>query len=217
MRAGLKVTRAMVDPITPEHGPKGSATKARILAAAKTCFSEMGYANTGIRDVAAAAGVSYALLGRYYGSKAGLLEAALSATLTADSILSVDRARFGENLANTLAKAASSGETTTSMTVLAAADPDARAIATRLFETQLIQPLTEWLGPPAARERAVAIAMLCAGYVTHARLVPLLGAPPTAAPARAMFGWLARSLQQLVDEPGSWAEYGDEIDGKAKP
>lgn len=193
----------MEEPITTEPGPKALATKARILEAAKTCFSEIGYANTGIRDVAAAAGVSYALLGRYYGSKAGLLEAALGAMLKADSIVDVDRARFGENLANMLVRAASSGETTTSMTLLAAADPDARAIATRLFENQLIQPLAKWLGAPLARERAVAIAMLCAGYVSHARLVPLLETP-LAEPKRPMVRWLANALQKIVDEPDDW-------------
>ena len=191
-------------PIKPERGPKALATKARILAAAKQCFSEIGYANTGIRDVAAAAGVSYALLGRYYGSKAGLLEAALSSTLVADSILDTDRAQFGENLANLVAAAASTGGTTTSMTVLAAADPEARAIATRLFELQIIQPLAEWLGPPAGRERAIAIAMLCAGYVTHARLVPLLGNPAVVDSKRPTFRWLAESLQRIVDEPEGW-------------
>ena len=176
------------------------------MAAAKRCFSEIGYANTGIRDVAAAAGVSYALLGRYYGSKAGLLEAALGETLIADSILRVDRAQFGENLARTLMMAASSGQTTTSMTILAAADPDARAIATRLFETQVIGPLTEWLGPSAGRERAVAIAMLCAGYVSHARLVPLLGRSPVAEASDPMFRWLVDTFQRIVDEPVGWQD-----------
>lgn len=193
-------------PVTAEHGRKAAATKARILAAAKRCFSEIGYANTGIRDVAAAAGVSYALLGRYYGSKAGLLEAALGETLIADSILKVDRAQFGENLARTLMMAASSGQTTTSMTILAAADPDARAIATRLFETQVIGPLTEWLGPSARRERAVAIAMLCAGYVSHARLVPLLGRSPVAEASDPMFRWLVDTFQRIVDEPIGWQD-----------
>lgn len=197
----------MKDSVAHGRGRKAAATKARILAAAKQCFSEMGYANTGIRDVAAVAGVSYALIGRYYGSKPGLLEAALRATLTADSILSVDRAQFGENLASVLTLAARSGETTTSMTILAAADPVARAVATRLFETQLIQPLAEWLGQPSARERAVAIAMLCAGFVAHARLVPLLGTPLTVETESPMFRWLANSIQRLVDEPDNWREH----------
>lgn len=188
----------------PEHGTKALATKARILAAARQCFAEIGYANTGIRDVAAAAGVSYALLGRYYGSKSGLLEAALSDTLTAQSILGVERADFGANLANLLHNAARTGGSTTSMTVLAAGDPAARAIATRIFEGQIIVPLLEWIGGPDARERAVAIAMMCAGYVTHARLVPLLGNPAAARADDPTLRWLARAVQRIVDEPEDW-------------
>ena len=47
-------------------------TRMKILAAAQQAFSDLGYAQAGIREIAAIAEVNSALLLRYYGSKAGL-------------------------------------------------------------------------------------------------------------------------------------------------
>lgn len=178
-------------------------TKRRILAAAKQCFSDIGYANTGIRDVAAVAGVNYALVGRYYGSKAGLLEAALDAMMSTERIIVADRTRFGENMASIIAMSIGI-ETTSTMTVLSAADPVARAVAMRLLEDKIVQPLADWLGPPYAHDRAVAIAMLGAGFATHVRLVPLLGREPELTMGTPIVRWLANALQSIVDEPEKW-------------
>jgi AcrR family transcriptional regulator len=49
---------------------------ARILAEARTCFAERGYAGTAMRAVGQAAGVDPALVYHYYGSKQSLLDAA---------------------------------------------------------------------------------------------------------------------------------------------
>lgn len=48
-----------------------------LLAAAKRCLYEKGYARTTARDIATAAGVSLAAIGYHYGSKEALLNAAL--------------------------------------------------------------------------------------------------------------------------------------------
>jgi AcrR family transcriptional regulator len=47
-----------------------------LLAAAKRCLSEKGYARTTARDIAAASGVSLAAIGYHFGSKEALLNAA---------------------------------------------------------------------------------------------------------------------------------------------
>jgi AcrR family transcriptional regulator len=49
-----------------------------LLAGAKRCLLEKGYARTTVRDIAAAAGVSMAAIGYHYGSKETLLNAALA-------------------------------------------------------------------------------------------------------------------------------------------
>lgn len=198
----------MTTPTDPIRRRNAAATKQRILAAAKQCFSEIGYATAGIRDVARVAGISYALVGRYYGSKAGLLEAALEDMLTIEPMIDVERSRFGEKMAETLAKA-SVTDTTSAMTVLAAADPVARAVATRLLETRIIQPLAAWLGPPFEHDRAVAIIMIGAGFSTHARLVPLLNKQPALNLQRPVVQWLAHALQGIVDEPENWRTHAE--------
>src|SRR3546814_5922181 len=63
-------------------------------------FSETGYSQSGIRDIAAIADVSSTLLLRYYGSKTALLEAALiEAMPIGDLLATTERSQFGEVLA----------------------------------------------------------------------------------------------------------------------
>ncbi|WP_433330897.1 TetR/AcrR family transcriptional regulator [Spirillospora sp. CA-294931] len=49
-----------------------------LLAGAKRCLYEKGYARTTVRDIASAAGVSMAAIGYHFGSKEALLNAALA-------------------------------------------------------------------------------------------------------------------------------------------
>ncbi|EOD64035.1 TetR/AcrR family transcriptional regulator [Amycolatopsis vancoresmycina] len=51
--------------------------KEALLAAAKHCLHEKGYARTTVRDLASAADVSMAAIGYHYGSREALLNAAL--------------------------------------------------------------------------------------------------------------------------------------------
>lgn len=51
--------------------------RAALLAAARTCLRDKGYARTSARDVATTAGVSLAAIGYHFGSKEALLDAAL--------------------------------------------------------------------------------------------------------------------------------------------
>ncbi|MBH0779623.1 TetR/AcrR family transcriptional regulator [Nocardia bovistercoris] len=55
-----------------------TATRAALLTAARTLFSERGYERTTVRAIAAEAGVNQALLFRYFGSKSDLFRAALT-------------------------------------------------------------------------------------------------------------------------------------------
>ncbi|MBY8878419.1 TetR/AcrR family transcriptional regulator [Actinacidiphila acidipaludis] len=57
------------------------ATKAAILAAARSRFAEQGYERTTIRGVAADAGIDASMVMRYFGSKEQLFEAALAIDL----------------------------------------------------------------------------------------------------------------------------------------
>jgi len=54
-----------------------TGNKAALLAAARTCLRDKGYARTTARDISTAAGVSLAAIGYHFGSKEALLDAAL--------------------------------------------------------------------------------------------------------------------------------------------
>lgn len=174
-----------------------SVSKAKILDAAIDCFSQLGYAGAGIREIAENAGVSYALLQRYFGSKIGLFEAALNDSLDSSTFLDVAREEFGRNLAHRLTQPGQS-KRLTAMVVLAAADPEARGVATRIVYGKVVEALAEWLGPPDPRQRAIEIVMLGAGFVTHLHLLPLAGQEDISAEGP-LAQWLADTIQRVVD------------------
>jgi len=90
-------------PDGPAHSgrrPGPSHTRERILTEARRLFAERGFESTTIRSVAAAAGVDPALVHHYYGTKDGLLEAALTLPVDAHAriphVIGGDVAGVGE-------------------------------------------------------------------------------------------------------------------------
>lgn len=57
----------------PQKRPEGGRN--RLIRAGMKLFAERGYAGTGVREIAAEAGVSQGLIRRHFGSKVGLREA----------------------------------------------------------------------------------------------------------------------------------------------
>ena len=166
-------------------------TRARILVAAYDCFSGQGYARTGIREIAGRAGVASSLILRYFGNKANLFEESLVHAMYAEALFVRDKAGFGREMARLISEA--SDTRLTAMTVLAIADAEAQAVARRVTARHIIAPLAEWLGPPDAEARAVAMFALMTGFTMQLRLIEG-GRVPAATVA-----WLARALQDIVD------------------
>lgn len=184
-------------PTTPKRR-NAAQTKAKILAAAQQAFSERGYSQAGIRDIATIADVSSTLLLRYYGSKAALFEAALiEAMPLADLLADTRRERFGEVLAG-LFMNIDLDIKPPSIIVLSTGDADARSIATRVTEERIIAPLAKWLGPPDAQARALEVVMLSMGFVLFSRQLPLI--PQRRGAARELARWLATTIQAIVDQ-----------------
>ncbi|MBW8753412.1 MAG: TetR family transcriptional regulator [Sphingomonadales bacterium] len=177
-----------------------AATRARILEAAQRAFSETGYSHTGIRDIARMAGTSSTLVLRYFGSKAGLFEAALIAAMPVAAALSHPREALGRGLAEALLDPANAIRPPL-MIAMASGDPEAAAIAARVFEAQSIAPLARWLGGGDGRARALEIAMLATGLVSYLRQLPLPAA--SEAERRHIAKWFADAVQAIVDQtPG---------------
>lgn len=77
---------------------RSDATKAAILAAARTQFAAGGYEATTIRSVATAAGIDPALVMRYFGNKEGLFAAAAEFDLRLPDFSGVPRDAIGAAL-----------------------------------------------------------------------------------------------------------------------
>lgn len=172
-------------------------SRAKILEAAQEAFARDGYAQTGIRDIAEMAGVSSTLLLRYYGSKAGLFEAALIAAMPLDEVLARGKDGFGEFVAALISRPDMDIKPP-AMIALAAGDCEAREIAARITQERAVAPLAKWLGGPDARVRAAEIVSLAVSFVLFTRHIPLMGE----AGARKRAKRLAEALQAIVDQSG---------------
>ncbi|AOR81055.1 TetR/AcrR family transcriptional regulator [Novosphingobium resinovorum] len=172
-------------------------TKRAILKAAQHTFSRCGYAEAGLRDIAAKAKVNQALIARYYGSKLKLFEAALEASLDVTHFTRTDRATFGATIADAFCGAGKDAASSVPMLVFAASDSAARRSALAILQRKAIEPLELWFGGPEASERAAQLLMVVTGFFTYKVMLPL--EPLRGTPTPATRAWLARTLQAIVD------------------
>jgi hypothetical protein len=133
---------------------------------------------------------------RYFGSKAGLFEAALTAAMPMETVFAQPRETLGQGLARALLDPDNEIRPPL-MIAMASGDPEAAAIAARVFEAQSIAPVAEWLGGPDGRARALEMAMLATGLVSYLRQLPL--PPPSVAERRHIVDWFAAAIQAIVD------------------
>jgi AcrR family transcriptional regulator len=170
-------------------------TKARILAAAQTAFSERGYSQTGMRDIAERACVAHSLILRYFGTKANLFAEALTASFADSSFPGATKPNFGqrvvEGIDNPEVNIISPG-----MITLALGDDEARKIAATVLASQTINRVSTWLGGPNAEVRATNLMIMAMGYAIFSRLLDLKVSEAT---RRGTADWMADAMQDLVD------------------
>lgn len=179
----------------PPRRRNPAKTRAKILSAAQQAFSEIGYTHAGIRHIAGLAGVDSALIQRYFGSKAGLFEAALSDAVPPINATDIALADFGarltaESLAGFFDLRAHS------MIVLSVSDAKARAICAKVLKERAIDPLAQALGEPDAETRAVRVVMLITGFMLFTRQVQLMA--PERAEQNGTSRWLSGLVQEIV-------------------
>jgi len=172
-------------------------TRTAILAAAQETFSTRGYSDAGVRDITAAAGVNPALVSRYFGSKEGLFEAALTDLLDTTLLTSAPRESFGEAMVTLLTEPPARRNPLPIM-LLACADPRARAITLRLLHELTLEPLARWFGAEEGASRAARAMLIASGVVLYRVVYPLA---PLASPLEeSMQAWLISTFQALADE-----------------
>ncbi|TGD76128.1 TetR/AcrR family transcriptional regulator [Mangrovimicrobium sediminis] len=166
-------------------------TKGRILGVAFELFAEHGYARTGTRDIAAAAGVAPSLIARHFGSKASLFEATLVYGIEEHSLFVDDKQDFGQRMAKLVVSR--SNPKLPTMIILATADPQSAEIAQRVTRDHILKPLAKWLGPPQANARALNMLTLLNGFTIQSRRLTTGRVPPGSV------RWFAQALQDIVD------------------
>jgi AcrR family transcriptional regulator len=169
--------------------------RARIIAAAQVLFTQKGYSQTSIKEIADRAEVAAGLVNKHFDSKLKLFEAALIEALAASDIDATLKAGFGVRLAEVVLNK----ETKVAfpaMVMLSIADEDARRVAMGVFREHGMKPTEQWLGGPQAAERAVYINLL---GVTLALLDRLFGPELQADVDFPPVKWIAESIQRAID------------------
>lgn len=148
----------------PSQRPRNAAaTRAAILGAARVAFTHAGYADAGVREIAAAAGVNAALVIRYFGSKEGLFAASVAEGFEIGDLLAGDRATFGERLAWYLFRKEPGGGFDPLLMLRSASNAQAAPLLCTALDTQFVRPLAAWLGGDDAAARAGLIAAYLTG------------------------------------------------------
>jgi len=172
-------------------------TKSAILESAQYLFSTQGYTETGVRDIAARANVNPALIGRHFGSKLELFEAALESYVDVAFLTDFDKANFGEQVAAAFCRSKSGEALVVPALVISTGDSAAREIALKILKKRAEKPLKDWLGGPQAADKSAQLIAVITGFFTHRMMLPL--SPMSDEPNAGMQAWLARTLQEIVD------------------
>jgi AcrR family transcriptional regulator len=178
-------------------------TRARILAAAQNAFSRHGY-GASIRSIASDAGITAALVVRYFGSKERLFAAAVEEAFDPGQALSgIRREQFSEEMSRLLFPAQGNIDPM-AMMMRAALDPAAKPLAAQLARDHMIGPLAELIGGYEAKRKAAAILALVTG-VWFYRFALLID-PFAEITDRTVVQQVTYLIQTIIDEvqkPGS--------------
>jgi AcrR family transcriptional regulator len=189
---------------------KGSPdTRAAILDAARTLFSENGFSGTSVRGVAAAAGVDPALVHHYYGSKDDLFVASLALPVDPRTVFEVIATQgldgAGERLLRGFLSVWDDPDLQPSMVGFARGllDPSASALVKNGFLEVVIKPLGTALGIDDPGRRMPLVASQMIGIVMFRYLVRV--EPLASMPADDLVGVYAPTIQRYLtgDLPGA--------------
>lgn len=140
-----------------------AGTRARLLAAARTLFLRQGYAATGLRQIAADAGVDVTLVRRYFGSKRQLFVEATDLGEDADQIWSADGAQIPALLIRRVLAAPADADVPLFALLRSSGDPEVVERLTEQLDRSLTGPLAERVDADDARLRADLVTALMVG------------------------------------------------------
>jgi AcrR family transcriptional regulator len=172
--------------------PGANDTRERILGAAIEHFSRRSYEETGLREIAAAAGVDVAYVHRCFGSKKRLFADAVSTAVKPKELFEESSAKLPGTLAWDVLATLGTRAKGLNIILNSSASREAGPIVRDFYADEVVKPLAEKLGAPVMH--AAVIAALITGVATLRNVVGLvsLGEPEG--------GDLERLLAHLIKE-----------------
>jgi AcrR family transcriptional regulator len=161
----------------PRRRRDAAATREAILAAATRRFATQGYAAAGVREIAADAGVTAALVNRYFGSKEGLFAEVIKRALDMRHLLQGHQGDLADHLARVLVygrEDAPDGVLTPLLLLLhSATEPGAVKLFRRDLNRTALPLLTEQIGGDDTAVRAAMVMAQLTGFaIMHHVLRP---------------------------------------------
>ncbi len=182
-------------------GRDAQATRDRLIMAARKAFSARGFERTTVREIASDAGVSPALINRYFGGKEQLFAEAASIDLGFPDLTQVARDQLGVTLVAHFFHRWEGRQHDDLLRVLirtAATNQEAAARIQNILAGQVGAMVERVAGPARARERACLIATQILG-LAYARYV--LGISDEDVPQRTVLAMVGGTIQRyLIDE-----------------
>ena len=152
----------------PKRRRNAAATREAILAAATRRFATQGYERAGAREIAADAGVTAALVNRYFGSKEGLFAEVIRRALDMRHLLQGQRGDLADHLARLMVNGrdgAPDGVLTPLLLLLhSAAEPGALKLFRRDLNRSELPFLAEQIGGDDSAVRAVMVMSQLTGF-----------------------------------------------------
>jgi AcrR family transcriptional regulator len=166
----------------PDSGVRrrdAAATRAAILAAARATFAARGYDGAGLREIAAGAGVTAMMIGRYFGSKENLFAEVVAASMADPVILApgnIAAADMAERFAAALVDLTASGAGPLDGFLIlfrSASSPVAARIAREQIAAIHLRAATATASGPDAETRAALFLALVAGFQMMRQMIGL--------------------------------------------
>jgi AcrR family transcriptional regulator len=188
-----------------EKRRKSDATRARIIEAARARFRKEGYERTTIREVARAAKIDPSMVMRYFESKRGLFDAAMTVELRIPDLSHHPRDKLGEALITHFLNRWEEPDDDSLQLLLrsSASNEEAAERLRMIFRDQIVGMVSRLRGEEAmSRDIAALIATQTIGlaYTRYILKLPPLVAMPRETIIRVIGGTIQRYLDNPLQE-----------------
>ena len=175
---------------------KSERTKEAIAAAARELFANQGFDRTGVREIAAAAGIDASLVIRYFGSKEQLFSAVAEPELGLPDLRTVQRRRIGTTVVGHFLDQWESGSGLPVLLRSAASNGAAAKQLQKIFAEQVFPMILAAGKPENAAQRAGLVASQLIGLAMTRYILKL---PPVVSMQRQLIVQeLGRTIQRYA-------------------